>query len=122
VSRANSTKASDPPQATPAQYEQNLRAIVATLKTTGAKLIFATTTPFPSGTRPYRDPQDAVLYNDIALKVMKENDIPVDDLYGFALPKLGTIQQPANVHFSKEGSEVLGKEVARHIRAALGAS
>jgi acyl-CoA thioesterase-1 len=31
------------------QYQENLRSIVATLQTTGAKLIFATTTPVPSG-------------------------------------------------------------------------
>ena len=31
------------------QYQTNLKRIVATLQSTGAKLIFATTTPVPNG-------------------------------------------------------------------------
>ncbi|MEI9898736.1 MAG: SGNH/GDSL hydrolase family protein [Chthoniobacter sp.] len=39
------------PQVNPVeQYEKNLQEIVARLKKTGAKLIFATTTPVPEGT------------------------------------------------------------------------
>ena len=38
---------SHPHQASPKQYEKNLIEIVEKLKQTGAKLIFATTTPYP---------------------------------------------------------------------------
>lgn len=112
--------ATDPPQATVEVYEKQLREIVAKLKATGAKLIFATTTPVPDGAmKVYRTNADAIRYNEAALRVMKENSIAVNDLYAFALPKLKDIQiQPANVHFTPSGSEALGSEVVKAIKAA----
>jgi lysophospholipase L1-like esterase len=50
---------------------------------------------------------------------MKENGITIDDLYGFALPRLHEIQKPANVHFTDDGAEVLAQPVAVSVRAAL---
>ena len=49
---------------------------------------------------------------------MAEYGIAVDDLYEFALPRLGELQQPVNVHFSQDGSRQLGEEVTRHVRRA----
>ncbi|HYF36999.1 MAG TPA: SGNH/GDSL hydrolase family protein [Prosthecobacter sp.] len=118
---ATSELESDPPQATVEVYEKNLREIVAKLKATGAKLIFATTTPVPEGKmRVYRTDADAVRYNQAALRVMKENGIAINDLYAFAKPKLAEIQiQPANVHFTPQGSEALAAEVVKAVRAAV---
>ena len=64
---------------------------------------------------------EAVLYNQIAAKVMEEHGIAVDDLHAFALPRLKEIQQSKNVHFTPEGSRVLAGEVVRSIEAALAA-
>jgi hypothetical protein len=50
---------------------------------------------------------------------MEAHSIPVDDLYQFAKPQLGRIQLPKNVHYSPEGSKVLGAEVARSISVYL---
>src|SRR5688500_31492 len=56
---AASDSPTDPPQATVEVYEKILREIVAKLKATGAKLIFATTTPAPEGAmRVYRSDAD----------------------------------------------------------------
>jgi acyl-CoA thioesterase-1 len=113
----------DPRQAEPAAYGKQLRAIVAALKKTRAKLVFATTTPVPpGGVRPHRDPEDPPRYNAIARTIMEEHGVAVNDLHAFALPRLKKIQQPVNVHFTKDGSRLLGEEVARHIRKALGLS
>ncbi len=101
------------------QYEKNLRRLVARLKKTGAKLIWCSTTPVPEGASPPRSNADAVRYNAVARKIMEEGGIAINDLYSFALPQLGKIQRPQNVHFSPEGSKALAAEVARHIRAAL---
>jgi acyl-CoA thioesterase-1 len=107
-------------QVSPDDYERNLRRIVFRLRQTGAKLIYATTTPVPEAKlSPPRLPADVVLYNDRAMKVMKENGVAIDDLYAFALPRLAEWQLPANVHFTGAGSEALGKEVARVIAGAL---
>ena len=50
---------------------------------------------------------------------MGEHRIAIDDLYAFALPRLGEIQRPKDVPFSPEGSRILGAEVARHVERAL---
>ncbi|GMV99362.1 MAG: hypothetical protein AMXMBFR84_05010 [Candidatus Hydrogenedentota bacterium] len=103
------------------QYAKNLEAIVDRLKKTGAKLIFATTTPFPEKPDgPLREVADVTRYNEAALEIMKRHEVAIDDLYTFALPRLTEIQIPKNVHFTEEGSKVLAQEVARHIEAALG--
>lgn len=116
-----SDQAGDPPLNAVEVYEKNLREIVAKLKATGAKLIFATTTPVPDESmKVYRKNSNVILYNEAALRVMKDNGIAVNDLYAFALPQLKDIQiQPANVHFTPAGSEVLGAEVVKAVRAAI---
>jgi len=105
-------------QVPPAEYEKNLQELVRRLKATGAVLIFATTTPVPKGASG-RIPGDAAAYNKIAIKVMKENGVSVDDLYALATPQLDKIQRPANVHFTPEGSKVLAAQVANSILKAL---
>ena len=105
-------------QVPPAEYEKNLRKLVARLQETGATLIWCSTTPVPEGANG-RIAGDAVEYNEIAAKVMEENYIAVDDLYTFAKPRLKEIQLPANVHFSKPGSKALAEQVAGSIEKAL---
>lgn len=107
------------PQVNPvAQYEKNLRAIVAGLKKTGAKLIFATTTPVPeeSGGRVAKD---ELAYNEAALRVMKENGVAIDDLHAVVVAK-PTTQREKNVHFTPEGYDTLAAQVAAEIKKALG--
>ncbi len=110
---------SDPRQADLETYRRQLEEIVQKLKASGAKLIFATTTPYPEGVRPHRDPKDAARYNAVALQIMAKNQIEVNDLYHFALPQLSEIQQSVNVHFTNDGSAVLGLEVSNKIRQAI---
>jgi acyl-CoA thioesterase-1 len=100
------------------QYERNLDKIVTRLKKTGAKLIFATTTPVPDGTG-FRAKGDAAIYNRAAEKVMKKYGVQIDDLYSFALPLLKEIQRDKNVHFTPKGSEQLAEQVAKSIVKAL---
>lgn len=100
------------------QYEQNLDQIVMRLKKTGAKLIFATTTPVPDGTG-FRAKGDAATYNSAALNVMKKYGVQIDDLYSFALPRLKVIQREHNVHFTPEGSQQLAEQCAKSILKAL---
>jgi len=102
------------------QYEKNLRALVKTMKGTGAKLIWASTTPVPQGkVSPKRDPADVPKYNAAAKRIMDDEGVATNDLYTFALPRLKQLQQPVNVHFTEAGSAALADEVARAISAAL---
>jgi acyl-CoA thioesterase-1 len=94
--------------------------MVKIMKGTGAKLIFATTTPVPEGkTNPPRKNEDVIAYNKVAMGFMKDNEIAINDLYAYALPQLDKIQQPVNVHFTEKGSQVLAERVAAAIETAL---
>jgi len=115
----NSNDPLDPHQASPERYGRQLRQIVDALQATGARLVFATTTPVPEGDlRPYREPADAVEYNRVALAIMEEERIPVDDLFAFIRSSPPELQKPADVHFTREGSRALAAQVVRSIRAA----
>lgn len=105
-------------QVPPAEYAANLRQLVARLKRTGAKLIWRNTTPIPNGSAG-RVVADAEKYNAIAAEIMREEQIPIHDLYAFVLPKQAEIMLPANVHFTPDGYQQLGQDVARVITAAL---
>jgi hypothetical protein len=108
------------PQVAIEPYERYLRLFLKRLQATGAKLIWATTTPVPEGpVAPPRKPEDVAAYNAAALRVMKENAVAIDDLYAFALPRLKEIQHPVNVHFTNAGSEALAAQVVAAIRKAL---
>lgn len=102
----------------PAQYEANLRKIVARLQRTGARLVFATTTPVPAGSQG-RVADDALRYNAIARLVMAENGVALNDLHAVAAANLPALQRPANVHFTDTGSARLAEEVAAQIAVLL---
>ncbi|MDD7986689.1 SGNH/GDSL hydrolase family protein [Lentisphaera marina] len=115
-------KATDPkvaPRNSPEKYQENLSKLIEVLKQTEAKLIFATTTAYPSGVVPCRIPEDAKIYNEVAQKLMQKNQIVINDLYTFTQPRLKELQIPVNVHFTPKGSQSLAKEVSRHIAQAL---
>jgi len=110
--------ASDPPATPIDTYRRQLRRLVKRLKATGAKLIFATTTPVPDvPLDPYRSNVDVIRYNDVALAIRRRYGVAVDDLYEFALPQLAALQIPDDVHFRFAGSRALAAEVARAIQA-----
>ena len=99
-------------------YKKNLERLVRGLKATGARLVWATTTPLSDGIEGWVK-GDEVKANTIAAEVMKENGVAVDDLYGHMLPQLQKYQNPRSVHFSYEGSTFLAKQVADSILAEL---
>lgn len=108
-------------QVEPADYEKNLRALVARLKETGAKLIWAATTPIPAPPlKPERTFGEVGEYNAIAAKIMKENGIPTDDLHAHMLPRFAELHKPQDLHYLPEGYEFLAEKVAAQIEAVIG--
>ena len=105
-------------QVPPAEYAKNLETLVKRLKKTGAKLIWRNTTPVPPGSKG-RYVGDSKKYNEVAAKIMKKHEIPTHDLYTISMARMKEIMLPANVHYTKEGSAVLGKAVAKRIEQAL---
>jgi hypothetical protein len=102
---------------TPEQYRKNLEAIIAVLEATGAKLIFANTTPIMSrkGERFEAIPK----LNATAAALMAEKQIPVNNLYDYVLPNAKAWQGGDKVHFTAEGSKQLGRKVSDEILSAL---
>ncbi len=81
--RAMSKRAGGVRVSSPERYEKNLDALVGRLKATGAKLIWASTTPIPSSKLDdLVDPGSEVEYNAIAAKVMERHDVTVNDVHG----------------------------------------
>jgi len=105
-------------QVSPEDYKRNLDKLVARLMATGARLIWAHTTPVPQGAAG-RIQGESVRANEIARKVMAKHHVPVNDLHRYVLPHVAKYQNPKNVHFTPEGSEFLAKQVAAKILAAL---
>ena len=101
------------------RYEKNLRTLVAKLKATGAKLIWATTTPIPDGELSAAHFGKVPEYNEIAKRVMAENGVAIDDLNAAITPHLAEFQNPKDVHYKPEGYALLAKQVAASIEAAL---
>ncbi len=101
-------------------YEKNLDELVTRLKETGAKLVWASTTPIPPDTKDGEKASAAIMEkNKIAASVMKKHGVVIDDLYGWILPDLAKFQNPQDVHFSNAGYERLAQRVARVIETAL---
>jgi acyl-CoA thioesterase-1 len=108
-------------RATREQYADNLRKLIAQMKATGAKLIFATTTPVPKDgvLSPTRRFDSIPERNKVAMQVMQENGVAIDDLYAAVLPVRDKVGRDNDVHFGPEGYELLAKAVAASIEAQL---
>jgi len=99
-------------------YTKRLEQIVARLKKTGAKLVWANSTPLSPGTFKFKRGM-MLSKNKIAATVMKKHGIPIDDLYAVALPLVDKTQRKDGCHFTEEGSLALGKTVAAMIEREL---
>ncbi len=82
--RAMSEKAGGVRVTSPTDYEANLHRIVQRLKETGAKLVWASTTPIHSSQFDglYR-PGSEIEYNAIAARVMRRHDVAINDMHGY---------------------------------------
>ena len=106
------------------QYIANLQQLIDRMKSTGAKLVFATTTPIPEvleygkakGTRMFDSIPER---NALAVELMKKNGVAVNDLYAVVLPVRETACRPGDVHFTPEGYEILSTAVAGSIGQQL---
>ncbi|MDD5676757.1 MAG: SGNH/GDSL hydrolase family protein [Kiritimatiellae bacterium] len=102
---------------TPEQYGANLTKILEILKGTGAKLIWASSTPimYRTGERFEAIPT----LNRVAADLMTSHGVAIDDLYAFVLPHVKEWQNPDKCHFNAQGNAQLGKQVAECIQRAI---
>ncbi len=123
-------------QVSPEQYEANLRQIVEQIrKQTDAVVIFATTTPIiddrAANARRGRNYQllDASVqqYNTIALRVMRELNVPINDLHAALAKPQGSVEAGKliggdGVHLTAAGQAVLAEQISAVVSKQLAPS
>jgi acyl-CoA thioesterase-1 len=102
-----------------ADYTARLEQLVQRMKQTGAKLVWASTTPIPDNPEQKQTAVSIVERNAAAAEVMQKHGVAIDDLFGFITPRLAEMQRPKDVHFKDEGYELLGQQVGESITDAL---
>ncbi len=101
----------------PEQYRANLIQIVEILKGTGARLIWASSTPVMhrKGERLEAIPT----LNRVAAEVMQSQGVAIDDLYAFVMPHVKEWQSADQAHFTDEGYRQLAGQVSDCIKKQL---
>lgn len=99
-------------------YEKELKQNIEKLREFNRHVIFSNTTPNPKNAG-MRNDLDVVILNEIAERVMKEYDVPHNDLYSFvkSQPNYPTLymhpKAENNCHFLNHGRKLLGENVAK---------
>ena len=99
------------------QYVENLDKLIDAMNATGARLIWASTTPIAPGLCVH--PESVAQYNAAAKKLMKRHHIRIDDLNAAITPRVDELRSPDGCHYTPAGSEVLAQKVARSILKEL---
>jgi sialate O-acetylesterase len=111
-----------PPRITDEQFGVGLSAMLKHLKTVTPRVIWATTTPAPDRNNtlgPESQNAAVVTRNQMSKKIAAEQGVSVIDLYGLVEPRRETLQGFANLHFTPEGSKLMGEEIAARIAEEL---
>lgn len=103
----------------PVEYEKNLSEIFSRLRSTGACLVWASTTVVPPD-EPGRFPGDERIYNRIASRLLYSHSIPVNDLHALSSTFAPSFfVAPANVHFGPAANWAMARQTASAISTAL---
>jgi len=110
-------------------YAARLEQLVTRLRETNAKLIWATTTPWPENNYAYYEqrfgeklvypPAMEQQWRGAALAVIEKHQIPVNDLHALLKPDLETYQKTEDVHFNRDGNRAMAEQIANVVRAML---
>lgn len=114
----------------PDAYAERLDELVVRMRETGAKLIWATTTPVCPGPEKAMlerwkkevvvTPEQQTAYRRAALAVMKKHGVEINDLHSFILPDIEKYSPaPDNVHFTGSGCGALASKVVATLEAAI---
>lgn len=100
------------------EFKENLIRVTKILLKITPKVIFATTTPVRLE-NPYNDNKVIDEYNQIAIDVMKEYGITINDLNSLLKKDIYRYICDDNIHLSEEGIEACKKQTIRYIEEAL---
>jgi lysophospholipase L1-like esterase len=104
---------------TVADYSKRLEEFLERIEKTGAKIVWASTTPIPDDPAKKQSAASIVEWNAAAEVLIKKRGHAVNDLFSKVTPKLDTLQNPKDVHFTAAGYDFLGAQVAEALRGAL---
>lgn len=93
-------------------YLEDMSRILKELRTTHARIIFATTTPVDDQ-NPVQSNIDIDRLNRNIVPYMREQGIEINDLNAFVRPHIDTYIAEDHVHLTKEGMKQVGGEVTR---------
>lgn len=82
----------------PEEYEANLIRLVERLEKTGAKIVWAHTTPIRASQSNVFELGSEVAYNKIAKRVMEKRGIPINNMYAYAVSVMN-MEKPASHGF-----------------------
>ncbi|MCY2990251.1 MAG: SGNH/GDSL hydrolase family protein [Planctomycetota bacterium] len=102
-----------------ADYTERLERLIERMQQTGAKLIWASTTPIPDDPAQKQTAVSIVEHNRAAAELMARHGIAIDDLFTAITPHLAEMQNPKDVHFNGKGYEFLGQAVAASIEQTM---
>ncbi|MBI2437917.1 MAG: SGNH/GDSL hydrolase family protein [Lentisphaerae bacterium] len=97
------------------EYAADLKRVMGELRRTGAKVIWATTTPVKPECLTCRN-EDIERYNAEAARIMTAEQVAINDLNRLLISDLNGFISQDNVHLSEAGVEACGEAVARVIR------
>lgn len=105
-------------------YVDNMKKILRELKKTGAKIIFATTTPvhdekvnIPGPMPPAHSNEDIIRYNKAIIEAFSDEDIIINDLFGAVYNNRAEYISDDMIHPNESGVAVLAKAVADAIKS-----
>lgn len=102
----------------PEEYLFYMSRILRELRKHTPKIIFATTTPvLPGSLNQQLEYIDRL--NGVIVPYMREQKIPVNDLYALVKPRMKELLRQDCIHLNPQGAEVCGRAVAGAIRAVL---
>lgn len=104
-------------------YCRDTLLIADALASTGAKLIFATSTPtrapLVSTGREELRRTDVVRLNEAVVPLLKDRGVLINDLYATVCRDEAKFVSEDGIHLSNDGMEVAGRQTAGMIRSAL---
>jgi hypothetical protein len=96
-------------------YTKRLEELVIRMQKTGARLVWASTTPIPDDAGKKQTAASVIERNAAAASLMQKHGIAVDDLFNAVTPHLSDMQNPNDVHFNEKGYQYLGEKVAEAV-------
>ncbi len=101
------------------EYRDSIRKIARELLKTGAKVVFATTTPIGPGNEYQRSNQDIDAFNKAAVETLEPMGVVIDDLHSVIAADKENLLLPDDTHPNEMGVKLCAQSVVDSIYKAL---